>query len=622
MIRVLIIGGDQKVATLINVLKGIKGIDLIGVCDSIKDSTGMIYAAQMGVEVSTDLSDMVSTKNADIIIETSGSREFQKVLSQIAPPESRIIDSKAAELLLQVAQEKEEARRYGQLYLVNKLSGIFAAEFDTHNIARPIFNLLKDNFDVDLVGITVFYASKDELTIASDFGLADQAMASLIDCLKKETALKLKREVDENALDIFSMEPAQEKKEEFILKSHICIPLTTSVREEGVMFVASSKENSFKPEDIIFLNIIAGELALFIENERMKKDLADSKDALESMLKSMSEGVIALDKDNRVILLNSAARLLLGLGDVYLGKPLWDSFKNREVLNLVKSSIEDQKLQSHQISFAISGAQRTVKVYIAPVIDSLGNSHGHIMLLSDITKEKEVDRMKSEFISTTSHELRTPLAAIKESVMLVLDGTTGELSLEQNRFLNIAKRNIDRLVVLVSDLLDLSKIESGKMRLSYSKCAIEEVINRALESMYILAKENKVELLTEIEKGLPLVDCDPDKIVQIVVNLVSNALKFTSASGSVKVSCSLENGSQIKISVSDTGIGIAQEDITKLFNRFDQLDASLTRRPGGTGLGLAICKELVRMHGGQIWVESESGKGSIFIFTIPIEKKA
>jgi len=247
-------------------------------------------------------------------------------------------------------------------------------------------------------------------------------------------------------------------------------------------------------------------------------------------------------------------------------------------------------------------------------------------LLLDIASEemrskRDLERMKSEFISTTSHELRTPLTAIKESVMLILDGTAGEISPQQIRFLNITRKNIDRLTELINDLLDISRIETGKLKLKKELCNISRIVIHTLRSIKPLARENRLELKLDMPKGLPKLSCDCGRITQIMVNFLDNAVKYTPPGGSVSVKVSevvLKNEKFLKISVSDTGIGVAKKDIPRLFIRFEQLDKTLTRRPGGAGLGLAICKRLVDMHGGSVGVESKPGAGSTFSFTLPL----
>lgn len=628
--RVLIIGGDEKVVALLDSLRSAKGIEIVGVCDTDKESAGMQYALRMGLHTTTDLSTFVGQRCADIIIETSGSKEFQKVLQQITEKETKVIDAKAAELLLSIAEEKEKAKRYGQLYLINKLSSIFSGGYDAHNIVYPVLETLKKIFSVCVEAIFIFYQPHDELIIASDCDMDEESLDKIIG----EISAAVKKEVKKDNMTIFTQRISR-PAEGVSLKSFFTVPLIAAEREEGVMLLASVREDAFSAEDRIILNILADELALFIENEKIKKDLSEAKAWLESMLESMSEGVVALDKDQRIVLVNASAKRLLGLEEVSLGRPFWEQVQEKNILELLKDLLSGKSAQiAREVNF-IKGKQVSVlKSYAAAVIDRMENVEGWVLLFTDVTKEKEVDRMKSEFISTTSHELRTPLAAIKESVMLIVDETAGKVNPQQGRFLDIARRNIDRLANLINDLLDISKIESGKLKLNKTKVDIKSLILKTTDALDLIARQNKISIVQEIEKDLPAVECDADRIAQVLINLIGNSLKFTPADGKIIVSaqCTVHsvqektlsaehcplNTDYVEISVKDTGVGIEENDIRRLFTKFGQLDGSLTRRAGGTGLGLAISKDLVEMHGGQIWAESELGKGSKFTFTLPI----
>ena len=616
---------------LLDSLHSAKGIEIVGFCDMRKDSLGAQYASRLGLYVTTDLSTFVGTRCADIIIETSGSKEFQKVLQQITKDDTKVIDAQAAELLLSVAQEKEKAKRYGQLYLVSKLSNIFSGGYDEHNIVYPVFETLKNNFSVCIEAIFILYQPKDELVIAADCEVDDSLLSKVIEWI----GLAIKRDIRKEDLAIFNQRVSHLPSEFKNLKSFFTIPLLTVDKQEGVMFLGSVRENAFSPEDRIILNILADELALFIENEKIKKELSEAKSRLESMLESMSEGVIALGKDNEVVLANASAKYLLGLEDIKLGRPFWESVQDKNIIELLKDlSSTDKKQLTREVNVIYGKGVKSVKFYAAMACGRLGEEDGWILLLSDVTKEKEIDRMKSEFISTTSHELRTPLAAIKESVMLVADEAAGTINPQQGHFLGIAKRNIDRLAALISDLLDISRIENGNLKLKKVKTEIKALIAKTVESLDMIARKNKINIIQEIEDGLPDIECDVDRITQVLINLIGNSLKFTSAGGTITVvsrqSSAVSKDEKlstndyslstkyIEISVKDTGVGIDEKDIAKLFSRFGQLDGSLTRRAGGTGLGLAISKDLVEMHGGKIWVESELGKGSTFRFTLPI----
>jgi len=226
-------------------------------------------------------------------------------------------------------------------------------------------------------------------------------------------------------------------------------------------------------------------------------------------------------------------------------------------------------------------------------------------------------KMKSDFTSTVSHELRTPLAAIKESIAIVLDETAGALGDKQKEFLNISKRNVDRLTRLINDLLDFQKMESGRQTFNFEENDINGVIKDAVKDMAPLAANKDLTFSLGLAGRIPKTRFDKDKIVQVLINLIGNAIKYTDA-GSVTVSTS-NTADSIVVSVKDTGIGIKKEDLHKLFEQFSQIESISDRRVGGTGLGLAISKKIVDAHSGKIWVDSAPGKGSTFSFSLPIK---
>lgn len=227
---------------------------------------------------------------------------------------------------------------------------------------------------------------------------------------------------------------------------------------------------------------------------------------------------------------------------------------------------------------------------------------------------------QKEFTSTVSHELRTPLASIKSTVDLVLSGAPGPLTEDQIKFLQKSKNNVDRLNRLINDILDLTKLESGKMELQISFHDIAKIIAEDVENQRESAKAKGLSLTTDLPDGLPAIPMDADKIHQVLSNLLSNAIKFTETGG-VMVACrNRTEQNHIEVSVTDSGPGIREEDKDKLFQKFQQL-GDPHQHVGGTGLGLAICKEIVGRHGGKIWVESQTGQGSCFRFVLPIEER-
>lgn len=253
-------------------------------------------------------------------------------------------------------------------------------------------------------------------------------------------------------------------------------------------------------------------------------------------------------------------------------------------------------------------------------------------------KLEKLERLKSEFISIVSHELRTPLTSIKNSLDILMTGKCGEINDAGSKFLNMAKRNVQRLAGIINDLLDLSKIEAGKMDFHFKNINIHQVIDYVKSTLSILAKDKNIELLTDETDSLPEIFADSQRLEQVLTNLVSNAIKFTPEGKKIIISSKLTNaenievhpyfqeeieklkGDYIIVSVKDEGIGIAEKDLLHAFDKFAQIENSLSRKVGGSGLGLPIAKQLLDAHNGAIWCCSQLEKGSEFSFAIPVAR--
>ena len=251
-------------------------------------------------------------------------------------------------------------------------------------------------------------------------------------------------------------------------------------------------------------------------------------------------------------------------------------------------------------------------------------------------KLKKLEHLKSEFISIVSHELRTPLTSIKNSLDILSSGRCGEVSEASEKFLSMAMRNVLRLSGIINDLLDLSKIEAGKMEFKFAPANINTVIDYVKSALSVVAKSKEINLVTSEDLNLPDIKADSQRLEQVLTNLVSNAIKFTPEGKTITITSSLEDASNININenfrddiknlsgkyiqvcVQDEGIGIAQKDLRHVFDKFAQIENSLSRKEGGTGLGLPIAKQLLDAHNGAIWCDSELNKGSKFYFIVPV----
>ncbi len=262
---------------------------------------------------------------------------------------------------------------------------------------------------------------------------------------------------------------------------------------------------------------------------------------------------------------------------------------------------------------------------ISPIKNGMGINTHYIKAGEDITAKKEAERKlrelmnaRMEFTSMVSHELRTPLAAIKESIAIVAEEAAGGLNKEQHAFLDTAKRNVDRLARLINDVLDFQKLDAGKVKLKKEECDISVMIEEVFASMRSIAFEKGLSIKLKPGKDMDKVKCDRDRITQVITNLVNNAIKFTGKGNITIQSSRVEGGREVFVSVEDTGCGISAENMKRLFRKYEQITKGNDRGAVGTGLGLSISKEIVERHGGRIWAESVLGKGSKFIFTIPI----
>jgi signal transduction histidine kinase len=266
-----------------------------------------------------------------------------------------------------------------------------------------------------------------------------------------------------------------------------------------------------------------------------------------------------------------------------------------------------------------------ILVHLAPVI--LQNDFlGTVSIFRDITHEVEVDRLKSEFVATVSHELRTPMTSIRGYVDVLLMGAAGALNENQAHFLNIVKNNTERLNILVNDLLDISRIESGRVTLSPQALDLREVAEDVIEDVLRRSQEENKPMALSLDapKKLPPVYGDVERVRQIMGNLVDNAYHYTPENGTITVQIHPQNGgNQIQVDVKDNGVGISLEDQSRVFERFYRGEHPLVLATPGTGLGLSIVKQIVEMHQGRIWMESSGvpGNGSTFSFTLPVYEK-
>ncbi|MBK6771996.1 MAG: PAS domain S-box protein [Ignavibacteria bacterium] len=359
------------------------------------------------------------------------------------------------------------------------------------------------------------------------------------------------------------------------------------------------------------------------EKSNVEKLIAEKKRA-EAIVDNMRDAIIVLDENNDLILMNNVGSELLGLsGKEVIGK---SASSIADSNNLFKNIFEEKDKLQDVFSGENKNYLRIInkdkeEFYLrdyTDVLDANGNRIGVIIVLKNVTGFKELDEIKSGFVATVSHELKTPLAAINMSLRLLNDSRIGELNAEQKKLTEEMKNEIRRLLKMVNELLNLSKIESGGEAYNYQFISVDELIDASVTPMLMQFEQNKVEFNFKIEKNLPKLKIDVNKIAWVIINLLNNAVRYTKTEGKITLSVSREN-EFIKFSLKDNGIGIKPEHIGRIFQKFVQLNKSnMENQYKGVGLGLAIAKEFIEAHKGTIKVISEYNKGSEFIFYLPV----
>ena len=351
-----------------------------------------------------------------------------------------------------------------------------------------------------------------------------------------------------------------------------------------------------------------------------------------SILESVGDGIFGLDLSGRVTVVNPAAAQMLGYRpQELLGKKIHRMVQHTRVDgesfpepdSSIMKSIDrmDATRVTDEIFWRKDGTYFPVDYVARPQIDTSdargGRAIGVVVAFTDTTERRQLDRMKDEFISTVSHELRTPLTSLRAALGLITGGALNSRPEKMKKMLEIAIGNTDRLVRLVNDILDIERISSGNAELHSMLCSADDLLNRAADLQHAAAL--KTNLRFNIAGNGIQVWGDPDRILQALANLISNAIKFSPARGEITLTARRVDDWEAQFDVHDQGRGIPEDRLENIFERFQQIDASDTRAMGGTGLGLAICRSIIDQHGGRIWASSPPGEGATFSFTLPMQ---
>ncbi|RKY42386.1 MAG: PAS domain-containing sensor histidine kinase [Candidatus Makaraimicrobium thalassicum] len=344
------------------------------------------------------------------------------------------------------------------------------------------------------------------------------------------------------------------------------------------------------------------------------EELKDNKARLEAVLLSMFDGVMVVDSRGMILLMNRALKNILAVEHAPEGRKPLEVVRNIEVQEIADKVLEPGSgVESREISILLPKEKELI-IHGTPIVRG-EKIEGAVLVFHDVTDMRRLERIRKDFVANVSHELRTPVSSIK-GFAETLSARALDDKESAKEFIKIIEENSNRLVRLIDDLLDLSRIESGNISLNLKPHSVYRMVEKVISEMQEQANKRSISIRNNIADDIPDVPADKSLISQVFLNLIDNAIKYTEKNGLVTISAEQKNGF-VKIDVEDSGIGIPEKDIPRVFERFYCVDKTRSRRLGGTGLGLSIVKHVVEEHGGQVSVQSVLGRGSTFTFTLP-----
>jgi len=407
-------------------------------------------------------------------------------------------------------------------------------------------------------------------------------------------------------------------------------PLVIENRTIGVLSLSSLFPGAFEEEAKRIIHIIAGHIAIAVENAQLYGEIRKTKEYLENLVETAGDAIFTLDPNHKVVSWNAGAEIIFKRYKSHVvGKKIYDLIPENlspALRGKIESTLESNTIVTLEtVAPRGDGQISQIALTLSPIHGAKGEIIGISGIAKDITERKQAEQelrrlneAKSDFISTVSHELRTPLTSIKSLTEVLLSELASLPEVKVRRNLSIINEECDHLAELISGVLDFQKLDAGRFEVGLEDVTLADVVRQSVELFASMASQNKIELTTEIlvPDTMTRIKGDSERTLRILSNLVSNALKYTNAGGHVCILLSREEGN-VKLAVADDGIGIPDSEKDRVFEKFYRVNSALARKNGGTGLGLAITKELVTLHDGKIWLESKEGKGCCFNVLFP-----
>lgn len=372
-----------------------------------------------------------------------------------------------------------------------------------------------------------------------------------------------------------------------------------------------------KSEDL--RKVRAALLNVLEDTDELRRSAVDERNKTMAIIENLTDGVILLNKKKQIEIINSPATELFNIGKKEaIGKCFIDLLDIENIPEIKKILIDKDRIRNIYREEVATLDGLHLEITSVLLKDEI-EEKGFLIIIHDVTKEKLVEKMKTEFVSVAAHQLRTPLSAIKWTIRMILDGDVGEINEEQRELLEQTYISNERMIRLINDLLDVSRIEEGRLLYDQEDARIEDVLDSVIEASQEMLR-NKNMVLEVNKKETPKVKIDKEKIGVVIQNLLENAIKYTEQGGKIKIT--LDNDEKnVIFKIEDSGVGIPKSQQDRIFTKFFRAENVTRMETNGTGLGLYTTKNIVQAHKGQIWFESEENKGTTFYFTIPINNK-